>query len=58
MISHGDFGIFIGRPVSLALLLATALFLLLPLFKLARNSFKPKLPAPTAPVSAAQGESR
>jgi putative tricarboxylic transport membrane protein len=31
MISHGDFGIFIARPVSFALLLATAAFLLWPL---------------------------
>jgi TctA family transporter len=58
MISHGEFGIFSERPASLAFPLATALFLLLPLFKLARNSFKPKPPAPTAPASAAQGESR
>jgi putative tricarboxylic transport membrane protein len=31
MISHGDFGIFVDRPVSLAFLLATLAFLLLPL---------------------------
>jgi putative tricarboxylic transport membrane protein len=35
MISHGDFGIFITRPVSLALLLATLAFLFFPLIKLA-----------------------
>ncbi len=34
MISHGDFGIFIDRPVSSIFLLATLLFLLLPVFKL------------------------
>jgi putative tricarboxylic transport membrane protein len=31
MISHGDFGIFLSRPVSLAFLLATLLFLVMPL---------------------------
>jgi putative tricarboxylic transport membrane protein len=34
MISHGDFGIFTGRPISLAFLLATALFLVIPLIRL------------------------
>ena len=34
MISHGDFGIFIGRPVSLIFLLATTLFLVVPAFRL------------------------
>ena len=33
MISHGDFAIFVDRPVSLVLLLATAGFLLFPLVK-------------------------
>jgi putative tricarboxylic transport membrane protein len=33
MISHGDLGIFVGRPVSATLLLATAMFLLFPLLK-------------------------
>jgi len=33
MISHGDFGIFTSRPVSMVFLLATALFLLLPLLR-------------------------
>jgi putative tricarboxylic transport membrane protein len=42
MISHGDFGIFVDRPVSLALLLATAAFLLFPL---ARRAWKKKEPA-------------
>jgi putative tricarboxylic transport membrane protein len=32
MISHGDFGIFISRPISMGLLLATLLFLLIPVF--------------------------
>ena len=31
MISHGDFGIFTRRPVSMVFLLATALFLVIPL---------------------------
>ncbi|MEI9475557.1 MAG: tripartite tricarboxylate transporter permease [Deltaproteobacteria bacterium] len=39
MISHGDFGIFTSRPVSMVFLLATALFLLLPLL---RVFIKPK----------------
>ena len=34
MISHGDFGIFIDRPVSLIFLLATILFLVVPAFRL------------------------
>jgi putative tricarboxylic transport membrane protein len=38
MISHGDFGIFVGRPVSLVFLLATAGFLLVPLIKRAMGS--------------------
>jgi putative tricarboxylic transport membrane protein len=33
MISHGDFNIFVVRPVSLVFLLATLGFLLLPLFR-------------------------
>jgi putative tricarboxylic transport membrane protein len=37
MISHGDFGIFVDRPVSLAFLLATLAFLVWPLVKLARR---------------------
>jgi len=32
MISHGDFGIFVNRPVSLAFLIATLLFLCMPVF--------------------------
>jgi TctA family transporter len=46
MISHGDFGIFVERPVSAALLLATAAFLLFPLFKLAYRSLRPKTTPP------------
>jgi putative tricarboxylic transport membrane protein len=33
MISHGNFGIFINRPISLAFLAATVLFLLIPLMR-------------------------
>jgi putative tricarboxylic transport membrane protein len=33
MISHGDFGVFLQRPISLAFLLATLLFLVLPLLR-------------------------
>ncbi|MEW6663869.1 MAG: tripartite tricarboxylate transporter permease [Thermodesulfobacteriota bacterium] len=33
MISHGDFGVFVRRPISLVFLVATLLFLVLPLFK-------------------------
>jgi putative tricarboxylic transport membrane protein len=40
MISHGDFGFFVSRPVSLVFLLATLLFLLMPLFKLAFKRLK------------------
>lgn len=34
MISHGDFGIFLNRPISLGFLLATGVFLLVPLIRL------------------------
>jgi len=34
MISHGDFGIFINRPISMVFLLATALFLIIPLIRM------------------------
>jgi TctA family transporter len=53
MISHGDFGIFVDRPVSLGLLLVTAVFLIFPLLKLAYRSLRRK-PA----IAAAEGESR
>ena len=42
MISHGDFGIFFDRPVSLGLLVATVLFLLFPLLKLAYQRLRPQ----------------
>ncbi len=34
MISHGDFSIFINRPISMVFLLATALFLIIPLIRM------------------------
>jgi putative tricarboxylic transport membrane protein len=34
MISHGDFGIFINRPVSMVFLLATGIFLVFPLIRM------------------------
>jgi putative tricarboxylic transport membrane protein len=34
MISHGDFGVFINRPISMVFLLATLLFLLIPIFRI------------------------
>jgi putative tricarboxylic transport membrane protein len=34
MISHGDFGIFINRPISMVFLLATVLFLIIPLIRM------------------------
>jgi len=34
MISHGSFGVFINRPVSMVLLLATILFLVIPLIRM------------------------
>jgi putative tricarboxylic transport membrane protein len=53
MISHGDFGIFVERPVSLALLLATLGFLLFPLYKFVRRARHR-----TQPAEVAQGEQR
>jgi putative tricarboxylic transport membrane protein len=41
MISHGDFGIFIERPVSLTLLLLTLGFLVFPLLKRAWELLRP-----------------
>ena len=38
MISHGDFGIFINRPISMGFLLATLLFLLIPWFRIILKS--------------------
>jgi putative tricarboxylic transport membrane protein len=40
MISHGDFGIFINRPVSLVFLLAMAIFLMVPVFRLIFKKMK------------------
>jgi putative tricarboxylic transport membrane protein len=40
MISHGDFGIFINRPVSVAFLLGTLVFLLIPVFRILIKSLK------------------
>lgn len=40
MISHGDFGIFTSRPISMAFLLATLLFSLIPAFRFFVNSIK------------------
>lgn len=40
MISHGDFGIFINRPISMVFILATVIFLLIPLFKIFFKSLK------------------
>lgn len=34
MISHGDFGIFISRPISMAFLLAAAVFLVIPIIQM------------------------
>jgi len=34
MISHGDFRIFTDRPISLAFLLTTAIFLIIPILRL------------------------
>jgi putative tricarboxylic transport membrane protein len=39
MISHGDFSIFVERPVSLVFLVATLGFLLLPFFRYSVRSF-------------------
>jgi len=48
MISHGDFGIFVERPVSLVLLLLTLGFLVLPLAKRAWRALRPKTGGDTA----------
>jgi putative tricarboxylic transport membrane protein len=56
MISHGSFAIFVDRPVSLALLAATALFLVFPLVRRALARLRagppppPAAPAPGAPA--------
>ncbi|MGE5841185.1 MAG: tripartite tricarboxylate transporter permease, partial [Deltaproteobacteria bacterium] len=40
MISHGNFVIFLDRPISMAFLAATALFLLIPLFRIIQKSMR------------------
>jgi len=40
MISHGDFGIFINRPVSFIFLLAMAIFLMVPVARLIFKKMK------------------
>jgi putative tricarboxylic transport membrane protein len=40
MISHGDFGIFTGRPISLAFLLVTALFLVIPIVQVSLKQLR------------------
>jgi len=40
MISHGDFGVFTNRPISMVFLLATLIFLLIPMFRILAKSLK------------------
>jgi putative tricarboxylic transport membrane protein len=40
MISHGDFGVFTNRPISMVFLLATVIFLLIPVFRILIKSLK------------------
>jgi putative tricarboxylic transport membrane protein len=40
MISHGDFGIFTHRPVSMVFLLATMIFLLIPVLRILTKSLR------------------
>jgi putative tricarboxylic transport membrane protein len=40
MISHGDFEVFINRPISMVFLIATVIFLLLPVFQIIIKSLK------------------
>jgi putative tricarboxylic transport membrane protein len=40
MISHGDFGVFVNRPVSMVFLLATLVFLLIPVVRIIIKSTK------------------
>jgi putative tricarboxylic transport membrane protein len=40
MISHGDFGVFTNRPISMVFLLGTVAFLLIPLFRILIKSLK------------------
>jgi putative tricarboxylic transport membrane protein len=50
MISHGDFGVFVNRPISMAFLLATVIFLLIPLcrilFQTLKNAYTNNIPSP------------
>jgi len=46
MISHGDFGIFVTRPVSLVFLLATFVFLILPLLRRLLLAARRKITSP------------
>jgi putative tricarboxylic transport membrane protein len=50
MISHGDFSTFTDRPISLAFLLATAVFLFIPLLRLSLKRLR-KGGSPEAPAS-------
>ena len=40
MISHGDFGTFVNRPISLAFLLGAVIFLLAPLCRILLRKFR------------------
>jgi putative tricarboxylic transport membrane protein len=40
MISHGNFGVFVNRPVSMVFLLATLVFLLIPIFRIMIKSLR------------------
>jgi len=40
MISHGDFGVFTNRPISMVFLLATVIFLLIPVFRVLVKSLR------------------
>jgi len=44
MLSHGDFGVFVERPFSLAFLTATVLFLLMPFFQFAVRRLRGRRP--------------
>jgi putative tricarboxylic transport membrane protein len=50
MISHGDFEVFVNRPISMAFLLATVIFLLIPLFRILfqtlKNAYTTNIPSP------------
>jgi putative tricarboxylic transport membrane protein len=40
MISHGDFGVFTHRPISMVFLLGTVIFLLIPVFRILVKTLK------------------